>query len=120
MISYLKNLTPLQWFAVTLAVLGVLGGATAQLNDLFGPKLAHTIVTISTLMTSLISAVMVPMSGQGAMLRAVNDMPGVSRIVVNEKANETLATIAVDPRSKVEATPEATQAVEETAKGGGT
>lgn len=115
--AYLRGLTPAQWFAITLAILGVLGGATAQLNDLFGPKLAHGIVTASTLMTSIISALLVPLTGQSAQIAAVNAMPGVSSIVVNEKANATLAAVAIDPSSKVEAAPDAQKAVEATAKG---
>lgn len=117
MIAYLKSLTPLQWFAIILAVLGVLGGATAQLTDLFGAQLAHGIVTASSLLTSILSAIMIPMTGQSAMVNAVQQMPGVSSIVVNSKANQTLAAIAVDPNSKVEAAPEAAKAVEATAKG---
>lgn len=117
MINLLKNLTPLQWFAVTLAILGVLGASTVQLTELFGGTVAKSIVTASTLLTSILSSIMVPLTGQSAQIRAVNDMPGVSSIVVNEKANPTLAAIAVDPNSKVEAAPSAQKIVEATAKG---
>lgn len=116
MIRMLKNLTPQQWFLVFLAALGVASGATAQLTDLFGPKIAHLVVTASSLASTLISAIMVPMTGQNAQIRAVDAMPGVQSIVVNEKANPTLAAVAVDPNSKVEATPAAAKAVEATAK----
>lgn len=116
MIAYLRTLTPAQWFAISLAILGVLGGATAQLTDVFGPGLAHSISTISSLLTTILSAIMVPLTGQSAQIKAVNDMPGVSSIVVNKQANQALAAIAIDPATKVEATPEAQKTVEETAK----
>ncbi len=116
MIKFLKSLTPAQWFAITLAILGVLGGATAQLSDLFGPKLAHSLVTVSSLLTTILSAIMVPLTGQSAQIAAVNAMPGVSSILVNAQANPTLAAAAVDPNSKVEATPAAATAVAATAK----
>lgn len=117
MFSYLKSLTPMQSIAIVMAILGVLGGATAQLNDLLGPTLAHTVVTASSFLTTLLSAIMVPLTGQSAQLKAVNDMPGIQQIIVNKNANQTLAATAVDPNSKYEAAPEAQKAVETTAKG---
>lgn len=116
MISYLKSLTPAQWFAIIMAILGVLGGATAQLNDLFGPKLAHSIVTASSLLTTVMSALLVPLTGQSAQLKAVNSMPGIDQVIVNKNANQTLAAITVDPNTKFEASPEAQKVVEATAK----
>lgn len=118
MITYLKGLTPMQWFASILAILGVLGASTVQLTDLLGPALAKTVVTISNLAMTIMSAIMVPMTGQTAQVRAVQAMPGVDKIVVNEKANPALATLAVDPvNPKIEATAQATATVIETAKG---
>lgn len=116
MIAMLRNLTPQQWFLVFLAALGVFGGATAQLTELFGAAHAHLIVTASSFLSTLISAIMVPLTGQGALINAVQAMPGVSKIVVNQDANQTLAAVAVDPNSKVEAAPGAEKAVEATAK----
>ena len=117
MIRFLRSLTPAQWFGIVIAILSVLAGATAQLTDLFGAMHAHLIVTASNLLMTVLSSILVQMSGQSAQIRAVNDMPGVQTITVNEKANPTLAAIAVDPNSKVEATPAAAKAVEATAKG---
>jgi drug/metabolite transporter (DMT)-like permease len=116
MISYLKTLTPAQWFGIILAILGVLSVSTAQLTDLLGPTIAKTIVTSSGLLTSILSSLLVQFTGQGAQIKAVQSMPGVDQIVVNKNANATLATIAVDPNSKVEAAPEALAAVNATAK----
>ncbi len=116
MMKFLKGLTPVQWFLVLLALLGALGGAVTQLTDLFGPGVAKTIVTVSNLMTTILSSIMVPLTGQTAQINAVQAMPGVSSIIVNKDANPVLATIAVDPNSKVEASPEAQKAVEATVK----
>lgn len=115
MMAYLKGLTPGQWFAIILAFLGVLGGTVTQLTDLFGPDVARKIVTVSNLLTTVLSAIMVPLTGTGAQIRAVNDLPGVDKIIVNKDANPALATIAIDPKSKVEPTPAAQAAVAATA-----
>lgn len=118
MIVYLKNLTPGQWMAVIIGILSATAGASAQLTPVFGAGLSNTIVSVANLiMTVFVTPFLFVITGQNAQIKAVNAMPGVSQIVINEKANSTLAAIAVDPSTKVEATPEAQKTVEATAKG---
>lgn len=118
MLQILKNLTPNQWFAIIIAILSALAGATAQLSDLFGAQVAHSIVTVSTLLTTIMSSVLVSLTSQSAQIRNVNAMPGVDRIVVNKDANLALAQAVADPSNKVEAAPDAGRALAETvAKG---
>lgn len=114
------NLTPLQWFGMASVILGVLAGGTAQLTEIFGPTETKVIVACAGLLNSMVGGFIMALGGQSGLVRAVNDMPGVSKIEVNASANQALATIAVDPSSKVEATPEAAKIVEATAKGTGT
>lgn len=111
------NLTRGQLFSIAIVVLGVLGTSTAQLTDLFGPAITKNIVSASTMLTSIIAGISAMIGGQGSQIAAVQAMPGVEKIVVNEKANATLATMAVaDENTKIEAAPTAQQAVQATAK----
>jgi len=112
------NLNFNQGLAILIAVLGVVGGSTAQLTDLFGAGTAHLVVSAASFGSSIVSAVLVATSGQASMVKAVNDMPGVDKIVVNSQANQTLAQIAVDPASKVQPSEQAKAAVQKTAQGG--
>jgi len=112
------NLTVNQWIAIIMAVLGVLNGATAQLTDLVGAGAAHLIVTLASLSTSILAAILAATSGQSNLVRAVQGMPGVEKIVVNKDANQTLASLAVDEaQPKIEALPSAEAKVTQTAKG---
>lgn len=111
------HLTMGQVFAIILAVLGVLSASTVQLTDLLGAPMAKAIATVSTLTMTILSSVLAIITGQASQIQAVQAMPGVDKIVVNEKANDTLATLAVDPlQLKIEATPAATSTVVQTAK----
>jgi len=111
------NLTRGQLFSIAIVIVGVLGASTAQLNELFGPAITKDIVSASTLLTSLLAGINALLGGQGAQIAAVQAMPGVEKIVVNEQANATLATMAVAPENaKIEATPAAEAAVTATAK----
>lgn len=107
-----------QIFAIILVVLGVFVASAAQLADLLGPTTAKVIVSVSSLLMSILSGVLGVLTGQASQIKAVQAMPGVEKIVVNEKANQALAAIAVDPaQQKVEVMPKAVSAVNQTAKG---
>lgn len=106
-----------QILAIILAVLGALTASTAQLTDLFGPGAAKTIISLAGLCNTILSIVVATISGQSSEIRAVQAMDGVDKIVVNERANSTLATLAVAPENaKIEAKPSAQAAVHKTAK----
>lgn len=112
------NLTRGQLFSIAIVVVGVLGASTAQLNDLFGPSITKDIVSAASILTSLLAGINALLGGQAAQIAAVQAMPGVDKIIVNEKANAALATIAVSDapeNSKVETKPSAEQAVAATA-----
>lgn len=105
-----------QILSIIIAVLGVWVAAGAQLTDLFGPGATKLIIAGSTLTMSTLAAVNVVLQSQGSQITAVQAMPGVDKIVVNEKANATLATMAVDQANdKIQTTPQAKLAVQATA-----
>lgn len=105
-----------QILAMILVVLGVFTASAAQLTDLLGPTEAKVIVSISSLMTSILSGWLGVFSGQASQIKAVQDMPGVDKIVVNKNANTTLAALAVDPQqTKIEPAPNAEATIRQTA-----
>ena len=110
------NLNRNQIIAIVLVVLGVLAASAAQLTDLFGAKIAHTIISSSSLLMSILSGVLAVLTGQSGILKDVQAMPGVDKVVVNKDANSTLAAAAVNPNSKVEAAPGAEAAVAQIAR----
>ena len=113
----MQNLTRSQKFQIVLCVLGVLVASTGQLTELFGTQITKYIISAAGLGVSTLSGIGAILTGQGAQVQAVQDMPGVEKIVVNKEANATLATMAVDPAQlKIEPTPAAQTAVEATAK----
>lgn len=105
-----------QILSTILVILGVLTASAAQLTDLFGPQVTKTIISVSTLLMSVLAGIQGVFSTQGSLVRDVQAMPGVEKILVNEKANDTLATLATDPLNlKIEAKPGAEAAVASTA-----
>lgn len=111
------NLTRGQYLSIAILALSILGASTSQLTDIFGPSMTKTIVSLSTMLTGFLSGVGVIIGGQSSQLAAVQDMDGVEKIVVNEKANPTLAAMTISPdNSKIEALPSAQSAVEATAR----
>ncbi len=112
------NLTRNQIIAITLAILGVLAGSATQLTDLFGANVAKTAVTASSLVQTILASILAVMTGQTSQVKDVLAMPGVEKLTVNAAANQTLASIAVDPKvDKIAPTTGAETAVTETAKG---
>ena len=116
-------MTSIQKIALSIAVLGFLATAGTQLTDIlspFGsmaPLIVKEIVSLSGLVSGVLGVVLSFMTGQASQIKAVQQMPGVDKIVVNEKASPALATLAVDPaQAKIETAPGAAQAVKATAK----
>lgn len=113
------NLTLGQKLALLIATLGVLSTGGAQLTDIIGPAWTKIVLSTSTLSMSVLSGWVAVLTGQGSQIAAVRDMPGVENILVNEKANPTLAAMAVDhTENKISAIPEAKLAVQATAAEG--
>lgn len=95
--SPLFNLNGKQKMLIAVAVLSALMVSNAQLADLFGDVAAKRIVSAAALMNLILSSVTAALTGQGQMVRQVLQMPGVDGLRVNDKANQTLAALAVDP-----------------------
>lgn len=101
-----------QIVACVIAVLGVLMISTSQLQDLFGPTVAKSIVSLAALLNSILGGILAALTGQANTIKEVAAMPGVESIKVNAQANQVLSAVAIDPaQPKVEAT---TSKVEET------
>lgn len=112
------NLNPKQWLAIVIAVLSVFIASTAQLTDLVGPQVTKLIVSLSSLTVTILSSISAILSTQTSLIQDVQAMPGVEKITVNAKANQTLASLAVAPENaKIEAAPGADTAVNQAAKG---
>lgn len=113
------NLTTNQIIAIIMAVLGVLVGSTAQLTDLLGPTTTKTVVSLASLANTMLSGIMVILTGQSAQVKNVLAMPGVEKVTVNSQANTTLASLAMDSTvNKIAPTPAALTDVAATAKAG--
>lgn len=107
-----------QILSIALVVLGVLTASAAQLTDLVGPGWTKVIVSFSTLTMSMLAGVQGLISGQSSLVKDVQAMPGVEKIVVNKEASQTLATLAVDPtQEKIEIKPHDEVKVNATATG---
>lgn len=110
------GLTRNQMIAITIAVLSVLSGATAQLTDLFGAYAAKTIVSAASLITTALSSIMAVLTSQGSTVKEVQSMPGIEQITVNKAANNVLASLAVDQSNvKIAPAPGAEVTVAQTA-----
>ena len=107
------NLTIVQKIGLAIGVLGFLATAGTQLTDIFAPfgslapVIVKEIVSISGLISGVLGIVLAFMTGQANSIKAVQEMPGIEKIIVNSQANATLATFAVDPaQPKIVAKPE--------------
>lgn len=112
------NLTGKQIIAIIAAVVSALMLATTQLTDIFGPTVAKSIVSVAALANMILNSVIAALTGQANLVKDVAAMPGIQSISVNAQANQTLASVAMDPKvDKVAATPQAVDRVIATAKG---
>ena len=112
------NLNSKQILSIVMVVLGVMTASTAQLTDLFGPTTTKAVIGLAGMLNSILAGILAIFNSQSGTLKDVQSMDGVDKIIVNSKANETLATLAVDPmQTKIEASSQATSAVVATAKG---
>ena len=112
------NITPIQWMLIVIAALGAISGGSAQMTDLFGAVISKDIASAASFLSSIISAILMPLTGQSAQIKAVAAMPGVEKVEVNAKANPTLATLAIDPHvDKIAPIPAALIEVTKTAQG---
>lgn len=114
----LSDLTLIQWLGIILVINGAITGGVGEMTDLFGAVLAKHLVSGATLGSGIVGGIITMFGGQSTQVRNVMAMPGVESIKVNDKANQALARIAVDPdEPKIEATPAAKATVSATAIG---
>ncbi len=111
-----------QKLSLTIGILGFVATGGTQLTDIFSPfgsiapLIVKEIVSLSGFISGVLGIVLTFTTGQSSQVRAVQDMPGVEKIVVNSKANQTLASMAVDPNQpKIETIPADKTAVQATA-----
>lgn len=90
------KLTQIQWIGFVIGAAGFLGGATGNLQVLFGPNGATYIASACGLASGLAGVFLMATTGQSALVKTVTDMPGVDRITVNNQATPALAAMAVD------------------------
>ena len=109
--------------ALIIGILGFVATGGTQLTDIFSPLgsvaplVVKEIVSLAGFTSGVLGIVLAFMTGQDSQVKNVLAMPGVEKIYVNEKANQTLAALAVDPTvNKISPTVAAQDAVEATAK----
>ena len=111
-------LTSKQWFQIVSGVISGLITGAAFMQTLFGQSVTLQIIAGLGLSNIILSSVGAALSGQGADVKSVLDMPGVEKLTVNSQANQTLAKLAVDPTiDKIAPTPAALDTVTKTAEG---
>ncbi len=112
------TLTLKQILAIVCAILSAMAVATSQMNDIFGPTLAKSIMAGAGVLNTIFSSILAVITSQTQTVRDVQSMPGVEKITVNAQANSTLAGMAVAAdNAKIEAAPGADAAVNRAAKG---
>lgn len=92
------NLTVNQVLLIFIAICSALSASSATLGDLFDAPTVKTIVGISNMINTIVASIVVALTGQAGLVKAVAAMPGVEEIKVNSNANQTLASVAVDPQ----------------------
>jgi len=112
------NITRNQWFLIVGTILSAIVTSTAYFTDMFGPTVAKEIVGTAGFLNMILSGIAVAFAGQGQTVKDVLAMPGVDGLTVNKNANQTLASIAMDPtQDKIAPTPADASKVDQTAKG---
>lgn len=112
------NIQPKQWFTIVSGFVSSMITGAALLNPLFGETRALKIVAALGIVNLLLNSIQTAFTGQSALVKDVLAMDGVERIRVNEKANPTLAAVALDPtQPKISPLPEAQEKVMQTLEG---
>lgn len=112
------NITRTQWIAILMLALGLIAGGTTQLTEFFGAGTAKSLASAASFLSSFVAGLQIILGGQSAQVKDVLAMPGVDKININENANKTLATIAMDPSvNNISPTTSAMNVVANTAKG---
>jgi len=114
------NITAKQWFQIVSGIVSGLITGAALLTTLFGQDLSLKIVAGLGVFNIIVNSVGTSVSGQANLVKDVAAMPGVESILVNSKANQTLAQAAVSESldtAKIEPITSAAAQVQQIAKG---
>lgn len=116
----MMRLTLQQQLTISAGVVGAATSAFGALNSIMTPTEALIGTVLLGFTSACLGVIGTVVSGIGSQISNVAALPGVERISVNASANDTLATLAVDPaQRKIGATPEAKVAVAATAQAAG-
>jgi hypothetical protein len=91
------GLTPTQILLSIIIGCNAVTGLTAQFTTIFGTVWAGIIIAAAAIVSTILGAIAMPLTGQAATVKNVLAMPGVDSLKVNAQASQTLAQIAVDP-----------------------
>jgi hypothetical protein len=91
------NIQPKQWFQIISGTVSGLITGAALFQQLFGQDVALQLVAGLGVLNIVISSVGTALTGQAQLVKDVAAMTGVEPIRINEKANPTLAAVALDP-----------------------
>lgn len=112
------SITAKQWYQIITGVISGLITGAALMQTLLGQDLTIKIVAGLGILNIIVSSIGTALSSQGSDIKSVLAMPGIEKVTVNDKANQTLAAIAVDPTvNKIAPTQAAQIEVMATAKG---
>lgn len=112
------NIQPKQWFRIVSGFVSSMITSAALFNPIIGEKNALVVVAVLGILNLALNSVDTALSGQAQLVKDVAAMPGVEKITINEQANPTLATVAVDPTAdKIAPTYQAQDVVTQTARG---
>lgn len=95
-------MTSAQKVALAISILGFLAGAGSQLTDIlsplgtYAPLIVKEIVSLAGFAVGIMGIIQTNLTGQAAQIKNVAAMPGVEKIVTNQRANATLTAIADD------------------------
>lgn len=112
------NFTFQQKLTMAMGFVGAATSAFGALNTIMTPIEALIGTVILGFISACLGVVATVTSSQGAQIKEVRSMLGVEKVLVNEKANQTLAALATDPNEpKIGATtPAVREVLKDTAK----
>lgn len=117
--QFLSSITPIQWLGIIILFNTTLIGGASQLQDLFlSVIVVKAILAAATLGNGFLGGLVTMFGSQAAQVKAVSELPGVEKVLVNTAANVSLATQAVDKaQNKIEPVQGAAATVQAIAKG---
>jgi hypothetical protein len=114
-----NKLTPSQWIAMAIGMLGVFAAGGTQLDLLIGVAASKAVSALCALTSAALAVPLGILTGQGNVLVQASNIKGVEPIKVNALADPSIAKIALDPANpQLDAKPGAEAAVNKLAQQG--